>query len=410
MGGVVNDLGALIERLAATPAVNDSWPTALDLRVEGMIRQPWTQVAGTRQGARLGPALREACSRAGLVVPTSLARSVAAWGGLVLNESLLEGLARQYLGAGLPLDRLWEGLEREPPMVESHEALVTDLRSDIYRAVDGVAGYIHVGRRPARGLACVSEWDVPMLLAAADLGTEGTPPWLAYLPTASDQGTPAVLPLALDFEGLLWLHLTGCFALLACGESTLERSLGALRQAPPEVRPALRVALDETAKAATTLESRDDVRVPGMHTDMPEPSVVVATLRELRVGDLAAADPGCADWLDVTFAGVSSSRTLSAEELATFGTAILSAARARTAPLRPTVVMHAAFAHGAAGYFTDLVPSFVEGPPSTVAARLEAVGLRIVRPDALGDIVKPCSLADGAAHVLERVERARGVA
>ena len=128
--------------------------------------------------------------------------------------------------------------------------------------------------------------------------------WLVYLPCAGDQQTPSVLPLALDFEGVLLLDLTGVFILLAAGEARIERLRDALRKSSPDIRPVLRAALDAAETAANALASLDDVR-------------------------------------DV--------------------------------------------------------------------AQLQDAGLRVLQPDPLGDVVRPSSLAEGAAHVLERVQQAREV-
>lgn len=405
-----DDLGGVIARLAGRRVTDDPEQAALDLGYqEAGAERRWTSAAGQRQGGRLVGALRKACGLAGVTVPSSLSRSLAAWGALNLRENLLEGLAGKngFFGPRLPLDRLWEHLEEKPPSVDNHEALVAGLMTDMYRSLQGGTGYVHVGRRPARGLACTGSWDDPMLLAAADLGTEDEPPWLVYLPRAGEERTPAVLPLALDFDGVLLLHLTGVFGLLCAGEPTIERGLTAVRNSPPEVRPVLRAALDGAERAAAVLASRDDVRVPGAYSLTSERGAAVATLRQLRVAERAAADPECTDWLDVTFVGMSAPTGATPVDVRALGATVRAAIRAREAPPHATAVMKRAFIDGVGSFVTDEPPVFVEGACASVVAGLRAAGLRALEADPLGDIVRPSSLTDGAAHVLERVKQLR---
>src|SRR5256885_2158394 len=99
-------------------------------------------------------------------------------------------------------------------------------------------------------------------VGAIELVVGDEPPWLVYSAT----GSMTVLPLALDFEGFLLLHLPGLFPPLAADQPYFDQAVERMRAHPAfvQAQPILRVGLDVAARAADTLGGREEVRVPGM--------------------------------------------------------------------------------------------------------------------------------------------------
>lgn len=364
---------------------------------------PWTPDLGRTQGSKLASALEAACKRLKMVSPPSLRRQLELQGQMQLSAGLIELAADRSLGTPLPVDDVFE-LDGSVLKLKRHEEFVLDLHRNAFKRLVGMGiGYVHNGREPARGLIWARAWDEPMLIAATDLQTGAEPVWLAYDPLARDpnkprRDLPAVVPLGLDFETVLALHLTGIYLAFRMDERALRRLPQVFsRPHAKTLRSTLRWTFQQTKRAATALRDRADVRVPNVCVQREH--AIVATLRSVRGAQFFTEDEALQKWLDVTFVGAYPKQPKQAA-------AVMKAVTEVRAPARPTKVMQGAIADMAGGSHE---PAFVKGTVTEVAESLKAAKLAVIVPDANGDVGNYASLADGAAYVLERIKNLEGM-
>jgi hypothetical protein len=402
--GLARHLGALLAYLAQAKPLDDDGPN-LYLRIRG-DRVPWTPQKGCEAARKVIRALDAALAKAKIPSPPSLREGVERCGPMQLRSSLIELASRVAVGGPLPVDDIFSALMRTRFKFEFHEDMVFKLQRDHFRSESSLGiGYVHVGQARARGPVWSRNWNDPWLLAATDLmrGTELT--WLAYdavarEPQAPAHSVPSVLPLALDFDVLLALHLTGLYPMFRAKEKDFERLIRLLASTHVKnMRDAVYATLEGVARAAVACRDRNDVRVPNVKR--ANEFALVATLGSVRGAEFFASDPGCRRWIGVTFVAAYLKQERKAMQLMKTVTKLNAPARAQE------VMKNVVTALG--GHNAGIEPYFVEGVPAEIAEHLRRMGFPVIVPDEYGDVQDFSSLVEGAVHVRERVKRMQGV-
>jgi hypothetical protein len=243
-----------------------------------------------------------------------------------------------------------------------------------------------------------------MLIAAGELGTDDEPLWLTYDPTAEDPASPessisSILPAALDFEAVLALHLTGISIALAAAPDVFRRILpGISKMHGGSMREPLRWTIAQAEKAALAVRHRTDVRAPNVR--FQKNHAIVATLGQVRRAELLASEAPYQKWLSVPFVAAHFDDVKRTK-------ALMKAVNENKlkATTQATNLLKNVGAEMIA--FSGAEPSFVKGSVDDFAQQLRGLGFPVLVPDEFGDVANFASLADGAAHVLDRIEQIR---